>query len=85
MESELERFVANPELSTLEKCKKSVLFEIALAYDIPVARTLRNDSLKAAVIHGLCDQGVLTEEHGAAATPPTPADEKPSTDVQARS
>lgn len=69
MVSELERFVANSELSHLQKCKKAVLFEITLVHNIPVALTLCKNSLKAAVIRGLYEQDVLMEEVSAAATP----------------
>ncbi|XP_049452217.1 uncharacterized protein LOC125900944 [Epinephelus fuscoguttatus] len=55
----LDDFVANPELSSLEKCKKAVLFAIANHYSIHVARSLRKDDLRAAVIRGLCDRGIL--------------------------
>lgn len=62
----LESFVANPELSSLEKCKKAVLFDIASFYSIPVARSLRKDDLRAAVICGLRDQGVLSVDRTSA-------------------
>lgn len=75
----LESFVANPELSSLEKCKKAVLFDIASFYSIPVACSLRKDDLRAAVIHGLRDQGVLSVDRTSAvevdAAAMTPDDE----------
>lgn len=62
----LESFVANPELSSLGKRKKAVLFDIASFYSIPVARSLRKDDLRAAVIRGLRDQGVLSVDRTSA-------------------
>lgn len=60
------------------------MYEIVLAYNISVTRTLRKDSLKITVIRGLYDQGVLTEEVNVVATPATPSDEKPSSLVTDR-
>lgn len=62
--------VANPELSSLEGCKKAVLTEIPYFYSIPVACSLHKCTFRATETHWLRDQGVLAVEVDATAAAP---------------
>lgn len=56
---DLNAFVSLPDLSQLDKCKKTELYDIANHYEISVSTSLGKAELKAVVLNGLISKGVI--------------------------
>lgn len=52
-------FTANPSLAQLDACRKNDLHEVASFYGIGVSTVLHKAELKAALVSGLVDKGIL--------------------------
>ena len=57
---DLNEFVSQPSIAVLETCRKDDLFLIARHFEIPVSKTLLKKDLKACLLTGLINDGVLS-------------------------
>lgn len=56
----ISKFMADPTLSQLDKCRKSNLHEIADYYDVSVSSSFVQAEMKVVVLDGLISKGVLS-------------------------